>query len=119
MVLVEPSLDQTDNSTLATIEIKGPVEVVAAAKELPDIQKVQKEWTCAICQVTTASKKTLNLHFRGKKHKAMYEALKPENQQNVVPASTAKKTTCQPSVIYVDEEKTHGRKRSRRKKPLA
>jgi hypothetical protein len=51
------------------MEIEGPDVAVAAPRELPDVhvfKEVQKEWTCAICQVTTTSKITLNMH-----HKAM------------------------------------------------
>ncbi|XP_062175968.1 uncharacterized protein LOC133881017 isoform X2 [Alnus glutinosa] len=87
MVLADPSLDETDNRTSATVEIKGPVVVVAASREVPDIpvsKKVQKVWTCPICQVTTASEKTLNLHFQEMTHKATYEELKAKNQPNIV-----------------------------------
>lgn len=48
MILTEPSLDATDNRTSVTMGIKGPdVAIAAAAIELADIQKVQKEWICA------------------------------------------------------------------------
>jgi hypothetical protein len=87
MVLADPGLDETDNRTSATVEIKGPVVVVAASREVPEIpvsKKVQKVWTCPICQVTTASEKTLNLHFQEMTHKATYEELKAKNQPNIV-----------------------------------
>ncbi|CAL0313991.1 unnamed protein product [Lupinus luteus] len=39
-------------------------------------KEVQKEWTCAICQVTTTSANNLNSHLHGRKHKDVCEALK-------------------------------------------
>jgi hypothetical protein len=78
----ERSPDPTDNRTSTTMEIEGPDVAVAAPRELPDVhvfKEVQKEWTCAICQVTTSSKITLNMHRKGKKHKATVEALKARN----------------------------------------
>ncbi|XP_059636390.1 uncharacterized protein LOC132278583 isoform X2 [Cornus florida] len=41
-------------------------------------KKVQKEWSCAVCQVTTTSQICLNTHLQGKKHKAMEEELRNE-----------------------------------------
>ncbi|XP_075632907.1 uncharacterized protein LOC142605337 isoform X1 [Castanea sativa] len=89
VVLTEPNLDQTENRTSATKEIKE------TARELPDIpmpKEVRKKWTCDICQLTVLCEKNLNLHLQGRKHKATYEALKTKNQPNIVRASTAKKT---------------------------
>ncbi|XP_077221867.1 uncharacterized protein LOC143855684 [Tasmannia lanceolata] len=37
---------------------------------LPSSKKTQKEWSCALCQVSTTSKEGLNDHLQGKKHKA-------------------------------------------------
>ncbi|XP_059446736.1 uncharacterized protein LOC132178307 isoform X2 [Corylus avellana] len=114
LVVAEPSLHQIDNKTPTTIEIKGPNVAVAAAIELPDIhmsKEVQKEWTCAICQFTTKSEKTLNIHLEGKKHKANFEALKAKNQPNIAPASTAKKN-CQPTEKPQKIESTNGLKGS-------
>jgi hypothetical protein len=118
MVLADPSLDETDNRTSATMEIKGPVMVVAASREVPDIsvsKKVQKVWTCPICQVTTESEKTLNLHFQEMTHKATYEELKAKNQPNIVNfgsfltvlASTTKETY-QPIEEPQKNESTNG-----------
>ncbi|KAI9097742.1 hypothetical protein K1719_025513 [Acacia pycnantha] len=33
-------------------------------------KKAQKEWSCAICQITTSSENCLQAHLQGKKHKA-------------------------------------------------
>jgi hypothetical protein len=66
----------------------------ATTKSIPDSKEVQKEWTCAICQVTTQSEITLNSHLRGNRHKANYEELKANNlraKNKGFPASTAKK----------------------------
>lgn len=40
--------------------------------------KIQKEWSCAICLVTTTSKKCLKKHLLGRLHKANIEELKDE-----------------------------------------
>lgn len=40
------------------------------------LKKVQREWTCAMCQVTTTSEALLNSHLEGKKHKSELEKLK-------------------------------------------
>jgi len=39
-----------------------------AATELP--RPVKKEWSCSLCHVSASSQKTLNVHLKGKKHKA-------------------------------------------------
>lgn len=46
------------------------------ASEVKETKKVQQEWTCALCQVTTTSEKTLNIHLQGRKHKSKIESLK-------------------------------------------
>lgn len=43
-------------------------------------ENVQREWTCAMCQVTTTSETTLNLHLQGRKHRAKCEELKAGKQ---------------------------------------
>ncbi|XP_027346818.1 uncharacterized protein LOC113858381 isoform X2 [Abrus precatorius] len=43
-------------------------------------KEVQKEWACALCQITVTSEKTLDSHVHGKKHRASCEALKAKNQ---------------------------------------
>lgn len=73
MVLAEPSLDQTDNRTLAINEIKGPDLAVPATKELPEIP--------------TESEKTLNIRqvtIESEKNEATYEAPEANNQPNIV-----------------------------------
>ncbi|KAK1386191.1 C2H2-type domain-containing protein [Heracleum sosnowskyi] len=46
----------------------------------PAIKNVQKEWTCAVCQVTTQSEATLNSHLQGMKHRTKCEELKAGKQ---------------------------------------
>ncbi|XP_021679639.2 uncharacterized protein LOC110664323 [Hevea brasiliensis] len=41
-------------------------------------KKVQKEWSCSLCLVSTTSEKCLNKHLRGKKHKAKLEEVRAE-----------------------------------------
>ncbi|KAL8116865.1 hypothetical protein AgCh_023154 [Apium graveolens] len=42
----------------------------------PAFKNVQKEWTCAVCQVTTQSEATLKSHLQGMKHRTKCEELK-------------------------------------------
>ncbi|PQQ12523.1 uncharacterized protein Pyn_17422 [Prunus yedoensis var. nudiflora] len=74
----EPKLTQMENE-----------EVIESALQ------VQKEWTCALCQITTQSEATLNSHLQGRKHKAACEALKAKSRPflpKIAPASTAKES---------------------------
>lgn len=55
--------------------------VPADAEEikLPEVispNRVQTEWTCALCQMTTTSEQNMKSHLNGRKHKSKYEALK-------------------------------------------
>ncbi|XXG58638.1 hypothetical protein AAC387_Pa04g0902 [Persea americana] len=45
------------------------------AAELINPNNVKKEWSCALCQVSTTSEQHLNKHLQGKKHKAKEGAL--------------------------------------------
>ncbi|MBA0711939.1 hypothetical protein Golax_011069 [Gossypium laxum] len=64
----DPNVIQTVNNTTVTLpETVG--EVGPDLPEIPSDKQVQKEWTCAMCQVTTSSEKTLNIHLQGRKHK--------------------------------------------------
>ncbi|KAK9942956.1 hypothetical protein M0R45_008594 [Rubus argutus] len=91
----EPKLTQSESSTVADMETKEkPVEVATVREDLEFApENVQKEWTCALCQVTTTCEKNLNSHLKGSKHKEAYEALKARNQafvSKMAPASTTK-----------------------------
>lgn len=41
-----------------------------------NLMKVQREWSCAVCLVNTASRKDLESHMRGKKHKLREDELR-------------------------------------------
>ncbi|MCD7461526.1 hypothetical protein HAX54_046370 [Datura stramonium] len=49
-------------------EIKPP--------EITSSNKVQTEWTCAVCQMTTTSEESLKSHLNGRKHKAKCKGLR-------------------------------------------
>ncbi|XP_040364217.1 uncharacterized protein LOC121049900 isoform X5 [Rosa chinensis] len=96
----EPKLTWPESSTVAAMEIyEKPVEVGTVIEDPEPPKEVQKEWTCALSQVTTTCERNLNSHLQGRKHKAAYEALKAGNQAfvpKIAPASTAK-TSNQPN----------------------
>lgn len=56
---LEPSCDTTERDYTLPTSSKG----------------VQKEWSCALCLVSTVNEKCLEMHLRGKKHKAKEEEL--------------------------------------------
>ncbi|XP_028057399.1 uncharacterized abhydrolase domain-containing protein DDB_G0269086-like [Camellia sinensis] len=97
----DPNLAQTAKKTVASIEIKGKtvtaavrenkiVEVPAVTSggggnkdvERPALENVQKEWTCAICQVTTSCEANLMSHLYGRKHRATCAELQASKQAN-------------------------------------
>nr|GMD85881.1 UBP1-associated proteins 1C-like isoform X4 [Ipomoea batatas] len=52
----------------------------AEEKIIPEINSsklIQREWTCAVCQVTTNSEHDLKCHLRGMRHKTNCAELKP------------------------------------------
>ncbi|CAN4105362.1 unnamed protein product [Withania somnifera] len=62
------------------VQVKEMV-VPADAEEIkfPEItssNKVQTEWTCAVCQMKTTSEQNLKSHLNGRKHRAKCEGLK-------------------------------------------
>ncbi|XP_020222390.1 uncharacterized protein LOC109804888 isoform X1 [Cajanus cajan] len=80
---VVPNHAPSQNASPAMVETKGIVGKETAGVELPQSsthKEMQKEWTCALCHVTTSSEKTLNEHMHGRKHRATCEALKVKNQ---------------------------------------
>ncbi|KAF3963673.1 hypothetical protein ACB098_07G074100 [Castanea mollissima] len=86
---IESTLVQTKKSTVIVTDMKER----DTTKSIPDFMEVQKEWTCAICQVTTQSETTLNSHLRGKRHRATCEELKliTRAKNKGFPTSTPKK----------------------------
>ncbi|MCI31612.1 TB2/DP1 HVA22 family protein, partial [Trifolium medium] len=81
-----PKIGPSQTASSATVETKGRSESDTVGGEVPQsststLKEVQKEWTCALCLVTTTSEKDLNSHFNGRKHMAACEAaLKAKNQ---------------------------------------
>lgn len=43
-------------------------------------KKIQREWSCALCLISTTSENCLKMHFRGKKHVLKVEALRGVRQ---------------------------------------
>ncbi|KAL6964207.1 hypothetical protein U1Q18_035264 [Sarracenia purpurea var. burkii] len=81
----KPNHAQPQKKSVAAGEINE--NTVAASGEEDKVteetnpsQKVQKEWTCAVCQVTTTSENNLNSHLHGKKHEAKCEELRSSKQ---------------------------------------
>ncbi|OMO63464.1 Zinc finger, U1-type [Corchorus olitorius] len=68
--------------------------------EIPSDKQVQKEWTCALCQVTTTCEQNLKMHLEGRRHKAACEELiKAKNQPSkakVSPASAVEDSKKEP-----------------------
>ncbi|KEH31199.1 putative transcription factor C2H2 family [Medicago truncatula] len=78
---VLPKIGPSQNASLATVETNVTAERNSAGGEVPQSststqKEVQKEWTCALCLVTTTSEKILNSHLSGKKHRAALQRQK-------------------------------------------
>ncbi|CAK9152162.1 unnamed protein product, partial [Ilex paraguariensis] len=75
---------RTKKKVVAAVEVKEMTEPAACKEDkLPEpaaLKKVQKEWTCALCQVTTACEANLNSHLQGQKHRATLDELKASKQ---------------------------------------
>ncbi|KAJ9705606.1 hypothetical protein PVL29_003596 [Vitis rotundifolia] len=88
----EINLGETKSNTTCAAEIKERAAEIEACLH----KKVQKEWACAVCQVTTQSEATLNSHLQGKRHKATSKQLKAKKQATKIsgspPVSMAKKS---------------------------
>ncbi|KAL7236072.1 hypothetical protein ACSBR1_019361 [Camellia fascicularis] len=111
----EPNLSQTEKRTVTSIKIEektviedvreNEVEEVPAVaagggenkvEERPASENVQKEWTCAVCQVTTTCEENLKSHLQGRRHKstcaelkAIKQAIKLANKNKGCLSSTA------------------------------
>jgi len=79
-----PKIAPSQNASSATVETKGTAKSDKSGEEnlkSSTQREVQKEWTCALCSVTTSSKITLNSHLNGRKHRDSCEAaLKAKKQ---------------------------------------
>ncbi|XP_017971063.1 PREDICTED: uncharacterized protein LOC18608185 isoform X1 [Theobroma cacao] len=96
----EPSAAQTQVKMLAVARPEIKEATGWDLPELPSDKQVQKEWTCAMCQVTTSCEKNLNMHLQGRRHRAACEGLmKAKNQPSkgkVAPASAVKDSKKEP-----------------------
>ncbi|XP_057416135.1 uncharacterized protein LOC130710789 isoform X2 [Lotus japonicus] len=78
-----PSLAPTQIASSTIVEMKGIAGKGRAGEEFPRSsthKEVQKEWTCALCQVTVLREEDLNSHLQGRKHRAADEAIKAKTQ---------------------------------------
>ncbi|XP_058221214.1 uncharacterized protein LOC131331343 isoform X1 [Rhododendron vialii] len=67
--------DESEKSVIYEVGSKSSHDNVET-----DLKKGQKGWSCDVCLISTSSKKCLEKHFKGKKHKAQEE----ENRRNKV-----------------------------------
>ncbi|XP_039007773.1 receptor expression-enhancing protein 3-A-like [Hibiscus syriacus] len=75
----EPDAVQAVNNKIALPEINR--EAGFNLTEIPLEKQVQKEWTCAMCQVKVSSEITFNSHLQGRKHmNACENLIKAKNQ---------------------------------------
>jgi hypothetical protein len=95
---IEPNIGQTENRTFQPLKNITTAAEAIGGRDLYEIlppEKVQKVWTCALCQVTAQSETVLNSHLQGKRHKAAREQLKVKSQTpkgEVSSASVGKKS---------------------------
>ncbi|KAH7832906.1 hypothetical protein Vadar_001225 [Vaccinium darrowii] len=95
----EPNLVQNEKKTVAAGEIKE--KTVGAPEEekkavVISSEKVQREWTCALCQLTTPTEKILDSHLQGRKHKAKVQQLEASMQANKNKASSSSAASPEP-----------------------
>ncbi|XP_058190872.1 uncharacterized protein LOC131308070 isoform X2 [Rhododendron vialii] len=97
---LEPNLAQNEKKTVAAGEIKEKIVATAGGKnkavEITTSYKVQREWTCALCQVTTTCEKNLDFHLQGRKHKDKCEELKASKQVNKNKGSSSLAASLEP-----------------------
>ncbi|XP_034680183.1 uncharacterized protein LOC117910209 isoform X3 [Vitis riparia] len=79
----EINLGETKSNTTCAAEIKERAAEIEACLH----KKVQKEWACAVCQVTTQSEATFNSHLQGKRHKVTSKQLKAKKQATKISGS--------------------------------
>ncbi|CAK9162223.1 unnamed protein product, partial [Ilex paraguariensis] len=78
------AVKSTEKKAVAVVEVKEMTQPAACKEdklpEPPALKKVQKEWTCAVCQVTTTCEANLNSHLQGQKHRATLDEFKASKQ---------------------------------------
>ncbi|KAI9121705.1 hypothetical protein K1719_008738 [Acacia pycnantha] len=67
--------NESTSSAMETTEKMLADKEYGTYPQISTTENVQKEWTCAICQLTVPSEANLNSHLQGRKHKAACEAL--------------------------------------------
>ncbi|XP_019173204.1 PREDICTED: UBP1-associated proteins 1C-like isoform X3 [Ipomoea nil] len=89
--------------------VKGiPVANAAEEKIIPGINSsklIQREWTCAVCQVTTTSEHDLKSHLGGKRHRTNCAELKPIKRVINDPGSCSPKATDLPNQVKNESAK--------------
>jgi len=93
---VVPKIRPSQNASSVTVETKGTAESERAGGEVPwssTQREVQREWTCAICLLTTSREKDLISHLNGRKHRVASEALIAKKQPTQQKQKDAEATT--------------------------
>ncbi|KAG6743309.1 hypothetical protein POTOM_054261 [Populus tomentosa] len=98
---VESNISQTENRTFPPLESINTATTTVGGEDLCGIvppEKVQKVWTCVICQVTAQSETALISHLHGNRHKATCEQLNVKNHTDVKSHLQGKrrKKACEP-----------------------
>ncbi|KAA8545672.1 hypothetical protein F0562_020877 [Nyssa sinensis] len=109
----EPNLEQAEKRTVEDVQIKEMTAAADRENKLPEItisKEVQKEWTCAACQMTMLSEANLNSHLQGRKHKAKCEGLKGGKQTDKNTSSSYSMTN------ESDQTNREPKKRARRRR---
>ncbi|XP_057421694.1 uncharacterized protein LOC130715590 isoform X2 [Lotus japonicus] len=78
-----PNLAASHNASSTMVENKGIGVKGSASEEFSQSsthKEVQKEWTCALCQIKASSEKNLKSHLHGKKHWETYQALRAKTR---------------------------------------
>ncbi|XP_054802659.1 uncharacterized protein LOC129306217 isoform X2 [Prosopis cineraria] len=100
------SNESTSSSTVKTQKMAADTEG-GAYPQISALENVQKEWTCAICQLTMPSEANLNSHLQGWKHKAACEALKAKKTEGKAAATdSGNRVSDQSSVSDVQKKWT-------------
>lgn len=83
------SLQAKPKPNLSGAKEKAVKPSAASSSEPPTIglkKRPKEEWSCALCQVSTANEKVLSEHLRGKKHKAKETGLISPRELAKLPA---------------------------------
>lgn len=101
---VEPNLAQNEKKTVCAGEIKEKTGGAAGgenkAVETTGLEKIQREWTCALCQVRTTCEKDLHSHLQGRRHKDKRQELKASMQMNKTKGSSSSAASPEPKKTH-------------------